>query len=278
MRLVRPLAAALALFALVSVLGALTAAPASAAVRVQATVGYQEGADGLKRGLRLQIWRDGYKWLDEPPSVECDNCGPLQPYPEEAGLPEPARVIQLDASPEPEVVFTMYSAGAHCCTYTEIFAWDPDKGYTSTTHDFLDGSYNLEYLRDGVPFFVDTDTRLAYRFSCYMCAVYPPQIFQYRNGALADVTRSFPGEVRAHLAKTKRYYVRARSEIDVRGFLATIAAEYCLLDSCKAGFKFVRRAVKAGFARAREPRWEIGPHGRKFIPALRRVLRQLGYL
>lgn len=274
MRLVRPLVVSLAL---VSALVAIAAASAPAAVRVQATVSYHQEGEQLATGLRLQIWRDGYKWVDQPPSVDCDNCGPLQPYPEESGLPGPARVIQLDASPEPEVVFTMYSPGAHCCTYTEIFAWDPDKGYTSSTHDFLDGSYDLEYRRDGIPFFVDTDTRLAYRFSCYICTLYPPQIFQYKNGRLADVTRSFPGEVRSALSKAKRFYARARTQIDVRGFLATIAAEYCLLDSCRAGFKFVRRAVRAGHVRAREPRYEVGPHGRKFIPALRRFLHRLGY-
>lgn len=255
---------------------AATAAPGDVSVSANFTHRGGNGNYNQVEGLRVQIWRDGVKVLDRPARIPCGDCDP-QPMPDGYAT-KPVRVVQLDASPEPEVVFTILSPGAHCCSYAKIFRWEESLGrYLATTHDFRDGIYYLKDLRhNGVPLFVDTDTRLAYRFSCYPCAVYPPQVLEYRTGQMVDVTRSFPKQVKKNLAFVTQRYRRHRA-FDVRGLLATIAADYCLLGRCGAGFAFVRRAVRVGDAN-RKDRYEIGPHGRKFTPALRRFLRKLDYL
>lgn len=253
------------------------AAPGDVRVSANFTDRGSNGSYNQVQGLRVQIWRDGVKVLDRPARIPCGGCDP-QPMPEGYAT-RPVRVVQLDASPEPEVVFTVLSVGAHCCSYAKIFRWEEELGrYLATTQDFRDGIYYLKDLRhDGVPLFVDTDTRLAYRFSCYICAIYPPQVLEYRTGQMVDVTRSFPKQVKENLALVTRGYQRARGR-DVRGLLATIAADYCLLGRCGAGFALVRRAVRAGRVDVKDPQLEIGPHGRRFIPALRRFLGKLGYL
>ncbi|MDX6624669.1 MAG: hypothetical protein QOE75_2601 [Solirubrobacterales bacterium] len=278
MNLARPLALVSALAVLALAAWAPTAGAAPGDVRVQAEATYHEAADGSVNGVRLQIFRDGAKVVDRPPPIPCSGCA-LRPYPVGYAT-KPAQVVQLDATPEPEVVFALLSGGAHCCIYAQIFRWDEALGrYLAATHDFRDNGFVLKDLRhDGVPEFFSNDTRLAYRFSCYLCAVYPTQLWAYDSGRLSDVTRSFPRQVKNDLAETRRFYYRALGKGDVRGLLATIAADQCLLGHCSAGFRFVRRAIAAGHVRAREPRWEYGPHGHKYLRELRRFLRKLGYV
>jgi hypothetical protein len=262
-----------------SVPAALVWAPiASGEVRVQAEATYHEGFDGSISGVRLQIYRDGYKVLSRPPAHPCPGCE-LRPVTE--GFPNPpARVIQLDETPEPEVVFSLYTGGAHCCIFAEVFRWDEELGrYFATTHDFLDSGYRLKDLRhDGRPLFAGSDNRLAYRFTCYLCSIFPPQIWEFRDGKFIDMTRMFPRQVKHDLARVNRYYGKARGKYDIRGILPALVADKCLLGRCASGFALVRRAVGAGFVGKFEPRYEFGPHGAKYIRVLRRFLGRLGYL
>ncbi|HEV7563983.1 MAG TPA: hypothetical protein VGO24_10845 [Solirubrobacterales bacterium] len=269
------IAIALFLVGLVACVPLASAAPGQ--VRVQAEVTSHESGDGFSvNGVRLQIYRDGEKILDRAPVRPCPGCI-LQPSPPEAPNPA-ARVVQLDATPEPEVVFTLYSIGAHCCVFAEVFRWDDKLGrYLVTTRNFLDSGYLLKDLRhDGHPLFAGSDNRLAYRFSCFLCSIFPPQIWEFRGGEFIDVTRSFPKQVKRDLARAKQYYRQARGKADIRGILTDLVADTCLLDRCQAGFSVVQRAAHSGFIRAFD-KYEPGPHGAKFVPALRRFLRHLGY-
>ncbi len=254
-----------ALAVLSSLVFVLGAPAASGQVRVEAEVTYHESGDGSISGVRLQIFRAGVKVLDRRPALPCSGCE-LVPVP--PSFQEPAQVLQLDETPEPEVVFTLYSGGAHCCIYAQAFRWDEATGrYLLAVHDFRDFGYRFKYLRgNGPPLFVSSDSRLAYRFSCFACALYPPQIWEYRGGEFIDVTRAYPRLVKRDLVRVTRAYRRARGEFDVRGILATLVAEKCLLGNCKAGFRTVRRAIRA--EQARPP----------YLRALRRFLGRLGYV
>jgi len=273
----RLLLAVLALLAF----AALPASPASAApgeTSVEAEFTYHEGPYGEKTGVRLRIWRDGQKVIDRPSGVPCPGCE-VQPLPDGYEI-KPVSVVQLDQTPESEVVFALIQPGAYCCSFTQIFRWDEALGrYLSTTHPFFETLPSLRDLRhDGLPVFVANNDRFANRFSCHICGTYPVQIWEYRSGHMLDVTASFPKQVKKDLAMNKRNYRRALGQFDIRAYLATIAADQCLLGHCDAGFAFARRAVKAGHVRPLEPRFAYGPYGRKFIPALRRFLRKLGYM
>ncbi|HST68800.1 MAG TPA: hypothetical protein VLI94_03980 [Solirubrobacterales bacterium] len=276
MRKVRAIAPAVIALALLALLFSASIAPAaSGQVRVQADVSYHENSEGSINGVRLQIYRDGFKVLDRAPARPCPSCE-LVPVP--PSYQAPARVVQLDGTPEPEVVFTLHSGGAHCCIFAQVFRWDETAGrYLLTVHDFQDFGYRLKDLRNGGrPLFAGSDSRLAYRFSCFACTIYPPRIWKYSDGRFIDVTPAYPGEVRKHLARTNRFYRRARGDGDVRGILATLVADKCLLGRCASGFKVVRRAIRSGFVRRRD-RYEIGPHGDRYLRELDRFLSRLGY-
>lgn len=144
-------------------------------------------------------------------------------------------------------------------------------------HQFPEVGYRLERLRgDGPPLFVGVDGRLAGRFSCSVCGGAPPQVWEYRRGRFAEVTRAYPRLVKRELAPIAKAYRRTRGKTDVRGLLATMVADKCLVGSCGAGFRLVRRAIRAGHVRPFE-RFEYGPHGKRYLRVLRRVLTRLGY-
>jgi hypothetical protein len=255
---------------------ALTAPVASAQVKVESEVTWDESGCCSISNVRLHIFRGGVEVLNLPPARPCDGCE-LVPVPPD--YQPPARVVQLDATPEPEVVFTLHSQGAHCCIYGEVFRWDEATGrYVLTLHDFQDFGYRLEDLRrNGRPLFVGSDSRLAYRFSCFICTIHPPRIWEYRAGKFTDVTRSHPGEAKEFLARVNRLYRRVRGDYDVRGILSSLVAGKCLLGNCKGGFKVVRKAIRSGYVR-RLDRYEIGAHGPRYLRVLRRFLGRLGYV
>jgi hypothetical protein len=245
---------------------------------VQAEVTFH-GSEYSATGVRLHIRRDGVAVVNRPPPKLCPVGCALLPVPKT--FPEPtAQVVQLDRSPEPEALFTLYSGGAHCCVFGVAFRWvESSQRYLMTSQGFLDAGYELEDLRnDGVPLLVSSDNRLAYRFSCYACSRYPIQIWEFDEGRFVDVTRSFPRQVKRDLAESRRSYRRARGRGDVRGILATIVADSCLLDRCDDGFDTVRRAIAAGPLRPEEDASMATQRGHAYLRALRRFLGGLGYL
>lgn len=267
-------ALATALFSIL-LLAALTAPVATAQVKVESEVTWDERGDGSIDNVRLHVFRDGVEVLNLPPARPCAGCE-LEPVPPD--YQPPTRVLQLDATPEPEVVFTLLTRGAHCCIYAEVFRWDEAAGrYLLALHDFEDFGYRLKNLgAGGRPVFVGSDSRFAYRFSCFACAIYPPRIWEYRSGEFVDVTRAHPGEVRKNLARANRIYRRIRGDVDARGVLAGLVADKCLLGNCAGGFEVVRKAIRKGYVRRRD-RYEISTHGRRYLRDLRRFLGRLGY-
>ena len=254
---------------------ALGAPVASAQAKVESEVTWDERGYGEISNVRLHIFRDGVEVLDLPPARPCDGCE-LLPVPPD--YQPPARVLQLDQTPEPEVLFTLYTPGAHCCIFAEVFRWDEATGrYLLTIHNFEDFGFKLKDLgADGRPIFAGSDSRFAYRFSCFVCAIYPPRIWEYRGGRFVDVTRAHPDEVKENLARANRLYRRIRDDYDPRGVLAGLVADKCLLGNCAAGYRVVRKAIRRGYVRRRD-RYEISTHGRRYLRDLRRFLGRLGY-
>ncbi|MCB8819379.1 hypothetical protein [Microvirga rosea] len=102
------------------------------------------------------------------------------------------RLLWLDrTSPYPQVMFTSYWGGAHCCTVT-AFANARDKKDWQVTHvDPLDGDgFAVEDALDqGTPVIIGWDNRFLYRFGSYAGSISPMQIQEFRGGKLQDVTR-----------------------------------------------------------------------------------------
>lgn len=255
------------------------AAPATASATVEsaqlgstaAQLSYDFGASGYSN-LRVKVIRGGTTFVDQPPAPAPGAPDLTGVGPAFAGRDPDVHVLQLDSSPDPEVVFDLFTGGAHCCFYSMIFSFSPAaNSYSSIVHDWLDPGYQFADLDgDGISEFSSFDGRFAYAFGSFASSRFPPQIWRFSGGQLIDVTRQYPDIVRKDVRSERRNYKRVREKFDIRPPLAAFTADECLLGSCPRGFKLVSKAIKRGDA-------IVGSPG-KFPGQLRKFLRKLGYL
>lgn len=101
-----------------------------------------------------------------------------------------ASIANIDpANARPEVYFTSYSGGAHCCS-TVIVATEFNGKWIGVTVGEFDGDGNyLEDLNDdGVAEIVTVDNRFLYKFDCYACSAAPLKILTVRGDKVVDVS------------------------------------------------------------------------------------------
>jgi len=224
----------------------------------------------------MEIFRDGRRVVDRRPPKSCGYCNLIPAAAIE--LEHPVSVIQLDGSPEPEVVFDFWTGGAHCCLVSFIFNWNAGAGmYESTQHNFYDFGYRFIKASGSNWFsFQGWDWRFGYRFGCFGCSAFPPQVWRYRVGRLIDATRSYPGIVKADRRKLRRIYRNRGGKADVRPVLAALVADECLLGRRSAGMRLLDLALHRGYLR-HPHRDTVWPLSRAYVHKLRRFLRHTGY-
>ncbi len=157
------------------------------------------------------------------------------------GFPETqAGIVEIDPTNLlPEVYFTSYSGGAHCCTRV-IVASATSAGWVATELGTFDGG--PDYLEDadgdGAMELVTIDNRFLYTFDCYACSAGPLVIQTVRGGVGADVSNE-PGFQEAH-----RDWLRQLDENEDRdsrwtsqGFLAGWVASRARVGEGAAGFR-----------------------------------------
>ncbi len=103
------------------------------------------------------------------------------------------QIGELDRSnPYPEVVFSSFTGGAHCCNEVHIATSSSDG---STWHRVDVGLFNgvphevSDPDHEGVYKFVDEDNRFLYAFSSYAGSAAPPLVYQLYGYQVQDVTR-----------------------------------------------------------------------------------------
>jgi hypothetical protein len=111
---------------------------------------------------------------------------------EYANTPSDAAFLKLDPkSTAPQLLFTRYTGGAHCCTKTWI-AVKPDGavGWSLIDAGTLDGGgYFFEDVDgDGALELMSVDNRFLYAFDSYAGSYAPLKIFKLRGGRLDDVS------------------------------------------------------------------------------------------
>ena len=269
---------------------ALAAAPAAPARvveevvtsgQVTATLTYDKRGPNQYRDFRVRIDRAGQTLVDEDVNRGCKEGEPCGYFPAFINAKEQSiSARDLDRDGEPEVHVTLYSGGAHCCTISTIFGFDPDRGdYRRVRHNWLDAGYRLRDIgRDGTLEFDSRDARFAFAFAPYAASWMPVQIWRWRNGGLVDVTPRFPKLLRRDARRALRIYRRTRDDENatIRGFLAGYAADKYRLRERRSAHRMLRRALRRGDLR-RSYRFETGPFGRKYIKRLKRLLRRYGY-
>jgi hypothetical protein len=223
---------------------------------------------------RIKIWSHGRLIVNRP-----NFYGPPPVYRNNKTVPERAVFIrQLDGTGPPEVVINLWSGGMHCCSESWIFT-----GVHLAKKTW--GHFNPPKLRDadgdGKPEFHGIDTGFAYAWGSFASSRFPAKVWSYAGGTINDVTRSFPAEVQADMARQYAGYQECltgenpnRSEC-VRGALAAYAADGYSLGQGDQAMAVVQAAVDAGQA-------DPGPGDDSsampdYLEKLRQTLHDLGY-
>lgn len=92
------------------------------------------------------------------------------------------------ANDSPEVVFTSYTGGAHCCTQVIVAESLGDRWVAVPIGEFDgDSSFLSDLDGDGNAEIAPYDNRFLYEFDCYACSAAPLVVITVRDGQAVDV-------------------------------------------------------------------------------------------
>lgn len=244
---------------------------------VSATLSYVVRDFSQAANVRLAVTRNGAPAaLDGNLDRLCRGCAGAIPVGGLAGSEQTSIAFaDLTGDGDPEILVDLYTGGAHCCSVMALYAWDPATSrYRRLARDWGDPGYRIAGRR-----LVSADDRFAYAFCAYVCSAMPIQVFSYRAFGLVDVTRRFPGQVRADLAGLRGALRQAHRHRDqrfaIKGLLPAICADLLLLrrgPSC-------RRELSAALRRGELARMpgDLTAGGRGYVRRVLAFLRRTGY-
>jgi hypothetical protein len=163
---------------------------------------------------------------------------------EDVGFADPPvslQIAELDPSnSQPEVVVSLYTGGAHCCSDTSVITASADGSSWATVEvGEFDGSPLLatDLNGDGRYEFATRDNAFLYTFGCYACSEAPLQVLAVENGAVKNVS-SDPSFKPAHASYLKTMIENVPGE-EPNGFLAGYVGEKSLLGEGKAAWELM---------------------------------------
>jgi hypothetical protein len=227
---------------------------------------------------RLTITQAGQVFYDEP--VTANPCG-AHCAPGSTSAKEPSvQLLDLEHDGQPDVLLDLFSGGAHCCSITEIFSYDPGTmTYARTQRDFGDpGDQTVDLDHNGRYEFLTADDSFAYEFTDFAASGLPIEVLTFTDRRFHNVTRNYPqliakdaaGWLKAFKSMAKQHYD------DSVGLIAAWAADEDLLGHSKLVTRYLTQQARAGHLNTPLGPTEAG--GRKFIANLQRFLRRHGYL
>jgi hypothetical protein len=242
----------------------------------------ERGRNGFRfieyRDFRVKITRAGVVVYDQPVGEPCDQfCTPT----ESALTGKHVGLRDLNADGEPEAIVDLFTGGASCCVLVLAYGYDATANtYRRAELDSGGGFVVRDPDSDGVPELVGDDFRFRGLFTCGACGPRPIRIWHWSLRRFEVVTTEFPGRIRQHARRMRRFYARVRRRDEaafVKGALTPLAADLCLLDRCGRGFRIVRAAIRRGELDRRSV-FDVSPLGTNYLRALKRFLRRTGYL
>lgn len=143
-------------------------------------------------------------------------------------------LVRLDpASPMPQVVFTYFWQGAHCCTMTKIATLTKEGSWHVIDGDNLDGDgYLFEDIGGkGFSYLVTADQSFFYAFDSYAGSYAPTRIHQLVGDKLSDVTTDaeFQHRLLQSLFSEEEYAGEGEDTWHTNGFLSGWVASSILV-------------------------------------------------
>jgi hypothetical protein len=230
------------------------------------------------RDFRVKITRAGQVLYDQPVGDPCEQfCTPT----ETALTRKHVALRDLNADGEPEAIVGLFTGGASCCVLVLAYGYDAAANvYRRAKLDTGGGYVARDLDSDGVIELVGDDFRFRGLFTCGACGPRPIRIWHHGLRRFEVVTRDFPGKIRDHARRMRRFYERVRTRDEaafVKGALTPLAADLCLLDRCARGFRIVHAAIRRGEL-DRRSLFDVSPLRFAYLRALKRFLRRTGYL
>jgi hypothetical protein len=226
-----------------------------------------------QKNVKLSITRAGETLYAEP--VTSKFCNGL---PCEVGQGS-VQALDIDHSGEPDVVLSLFTGGAHCCSVAQVFVYDPGtQTYRMAQRNFGDPGFRIESLAgDGTKQFVTANDAFAYRFTDFAASGLPVQVLQLNGTTFSDATNSYPALVRKDAAQWLTAYKRmARSGYtDSVGVIAAWAADEGTLGRGAQALTYVKAQARAGHLNTTLAPVEKG--GMAFVTRLQAFLKKQGY-
>ena len=276
MRRLIPLGCAIAAFSLAAAPAALATTQTAQSGNVSATFTFS-GKYPNYAGLRMTIAQGGTILYDQP--VVSELCGKYCAPGAPSGKQQSVHVLDLEHNGQPDVLLDLYSGGAHCCWFEQVFSFDPGTmTYFVTQHDFGDpGDQLVDLGHDGRFEFLTADDSFAYEFTDFAASGLPIQIVTFSGRHFTRVTRQYPKLIARDAARwLKAFHSMARQHYsDSVGVVAAWAADEELLGHVRLVNRFLAKQVRAGHLNSALSPEE--PGGAKFVAKLRKFLRTRGY-
>jgi len=193
----------------------------SEAAGIYATLSYS-GSGVTTSQERLTITESGGKTLYDGPvsSKGCFKaCAPTGP--------RTVRIVWLYLGSGEDVVLSLFTGGADCCSVVQVYAPSAAPGghYTlAARRNFGEDGAQLSQIGvGGATDFVSGDPAFYCRFSaCYESGL-PLQIFAFKHAAFVNVTKRFPKLIAADAAKWLKLYYKNPAQ--GRGAIAAWAGD-----------------------------------------------------
>lgn len=189
-------------------------------------------------------------------------------------------LTHLDQDGVPEVLFSTYTGGAHCCTIYTTHSWRGHEVRRTQTYPLDGGGGQFQDLNgDGIQEFITVDNSFLYAFSSYAGSFPPLLILSFQEGRWVDVTRQYPEQQRSH-AWRAYLLIRDANVYEVNGPLAGYVAQKILLGEYRDGWEL----MEARYDRADDWGLDIYENGEvvgrhpDYPTALQALLIDLGYL
>ena len=192
-------------------------------------------------------------------------------------------IADLAGDGDPEVIVDLYTGGAHCCSISVIYGWDPaTSSYRRLVKPWGDPGYRLQPGAGGAgQDLVTADPRFAYTFCPYVCSAMPVVAYRYRAFRLFDVTDEHPALMRGQVRELRASIRRAGRHRDeryaIRGLLPALCANLYRLGEGERCRRELNRALRRGWLSDRGLANESYPTARGYVRGVLRFLDRNGY-